>query len=173
MALNTVELSSFITKGLGLAQPFHIQAGTSGCFFCSLEAFHGKYLDKSKLFIHATLWDWLSLAVRSSSHPAFHQHVLDGRFQPLGVDLNAQISAGRAQGCFHPLCPYRTWPDTPSSPNPSLCPQAGGFSLKPCELFRCCLTMTEFIDCTSLQSSPGMISSCIELSGAKNDTSVD
>lgn len=41
MALNTVELSSFITKGLGLAQPFNIQAGTLGCF-CNLMAFHGK-----------------------------------------------------------------------------------------------------------------------------------
>lgn len=60
-----------------------------------------------------------------------------------------------------------------SSPNPSLCPQAGGFCLKPKKLFRYCLTITEFIDCTSLQSSPGMISSCIELSEARNDMSVD
>lgn len=42
MALNTVELSSFIPKGLGLAQLFHIQAGTLGCFFCNLRAFHSK-----------------------------------------------------------------------------------------------------------------------------------
>lgn len=57
--------------------------------------------------------------------------------------------------------------------NPFLCPQAGGFSPKPWKLFRYCLTITEVTDCTSHQSCPGMISSCIELSGAKNDMSVD
>lgn len=122
MALNTVELSSFITKGLGLAQPFNIQAGTSGCFFCSLTAFHGKYLcpggssalGPSKLFIYPTLRYRLSLVVRSFSYPAFHHHFPDLIFQPLGVYLNVQISPGRAQGSFHPLCPYRMQPDTPS-----------------------------------------------------------
>lgn len=115
MALNTVELSSFITEGLGLAQPFNIQAGTLGCFFCNLMAFHGKHLcpagsfalGPSKLFTCPTLWHQLSLVVRAFSSPALHHHFLDAIFQPLEVYLNVQISPSRTQGSLHLLCSYR------------------------------------------------------------------
>lgn len=130
-------------------------------------------LGPSKLFTCPTFWYWLSLVLRSSSYPAFHHHVLDVIFQPAEVLLNVQIPPGRAQGSLHLQCPYRLWSDTPYNPNPSFCPLAGGFTLKPWKLFRYCLTITEVIDCTNLQSSPGTISSCTELSGAKNDMTMD
>ena len=45
--------------------------------------------------------------------------------------------------------------------------------LTPWQFFRGCLRIIEVIACTGLRSRPGMISSCIELSGSQSDTSMD
>lgn len=171
MLLNTVELSSFITEGLGLAQ-LNTQAGTSGCFFCSLMAFLGKipmpwwkFCSGAKQAVY--LYQ-LSLAVRSFSCPAFHHHFPDVIFQPSTSKSHQAGHRGAFTFCtpteygqtLHPIqTPLSVLRQVVSLQNPGSCSSI--------------LTITEVTDCTSHQSSPGMISSCIELSGAKNDMSVD
>lgn len=129
-------------------------------------------LGPSKLFTCATFWYQLSLVVCAFSYPALHHHFLDVIFQPLEVHLNVQISPSRTRGSLHLLCSYRVTRHSLQS-KPLFLSSGRWFLSETLRIVRYCVTITEVIDCTSLWRSPGMISSCTELSEAKNDMSVD
>lgn len=177
MALNTVEVSSFITKGLGLAQPFNIQAGTLGCFFCNLVASHGKTpMPCRKLCSGAKQAVYLchTLVPALSGCESFLLSCLTPPFSgcDIEVHLNVQISPSRTRGSLHLLCSYRVTRHSLQS-KPLFLSSGRWFLSETLLIVRYCLSITEAIDCTSLWRSPGMISSCTELSEAKNDMSVD